>query len=339
MASLERAAIKPGRKPAFTGAKTQTVPVTLDNFIRAESDMYFASAIRQANGIGRFEHRREIVAIDKQTVVRPNRDTLYSTAVFDLDAGPVSITLPHLGRRFMSLMVIDEDHYARAVLYNAGKHTFTRQQIGTRYVLIGVRTLVDPEDPADVEEVHSLQDAIRVEQRSPGSFEIPNWDPVSQKRVRDALLVLAMTVPDSKRMFGSKNEVDPIRHLIGTAMGWGGNPEKDATYLHFTPSRNDGTTIHRLRVKHVPVDGFWSISVYNPTGYFEPNRLSAYTLNSITAQKEADGSVAVQFGGCDGNVPNCLPIVKGWNYLVRLYRPRAEILSGTWKFPEAQPLA
>jgi hypothetical protein len=26
----------------------------------------------------------------------------------------------------------------------------------------------------------------------------------------------------------------------------------------------------------------------------------------------------------------------GWNYTVRLYRPRAEILNGTWKFPEAQ---
>jgi hypothetical protein len=30
--------------------------------------------------------------------------------------------------------------------------------------------------------------------------------------------------------------------------------------------------------------------------------------------------------------------MKDWNYMVRLYRPRAEILDGTWKFPEAQPL-
>jgi hypothetical protein len=29
--------------------------------------------------------------------------------------------------------------------------------------------------------------------------------------------------------------------------------------------------------------------------------------------------------------------MKGWNYTVRLYRPRREILEGTWKFPEAQP--
>jgi hypothetical protein len=46
----------------------------------------------------------------------------------------------------------------------------------------------------------------------------------------------------------------------------------------------------------------------------------------------------MQFGGCDGKIPNCLPIMYGWNYTVRLYRPRAQILTGTWKFPEAQPV-
>jgi hypothetical protein len=40
----------------------------------------------------------------------------------------------------------------------------------------------------------------------------------------------------------------------------------------------------------------------------------------------------------NGNVPNCLPTMPGWNYMVRLYRPRAEILNGAWKFPEAQPV-
>ena len=40
----------------------------------------------------------------------------------------------------------------------------------------------------------------------------------------------------------------------------------------------------------------------------------------------------------DGKIANCLPIMKGWNYTVRLYRPRQEILDGTWKFPEPQPV-
>ena len=63
----------------------------------------------------------------------------------------------------------------------------------------------------------------------------------------------------------------------------------------------------------------------------------AYSLNNITAKKDADGSVTVQFGGCDGKAATCLPIFPGWSYMVRLYRPRKEVLNGTWKFPEAQP--
>ena len=89
-------------------------------------------------------------------------------------------------------------------------------------------------------------------------------------------------------------------------------------------------------MNNVPVDGFWSDEPVRREGYFLKNSLNAYTLNNITAKKSADGSVAIQFGGCDGKIPNCLPIMKGWNYMVRLYRPRAEILNGTWKFPEAQ---
>jgi len=90
-------------------------------------------------------------------------------------------------------------------------------------------------------------------------------------------------------------------------------------------------------VKDVPVDGFWSITVYNAKGYLEANPQKAYSLNNLTAKKSPDGSIEVQFGGCDGKVPNCLPIMQGWNYWVRLYRPRAEVLEGQWKFPEAMP--
>jgi hypothetical protein len=48
--------------------------------------------------------------------------------------------------------------------------------------------------------------------------------------------------------------------------------------------------------------------------------------------------VTVQFGGCDGKVPNCLPITPGWNYIVRLYRPKPAVLDGTWKFPAPVPV-
>ena len=89
-------------------------------------------------------------------------------------------------------------------------------------------------------------------------------------------------------------------------------------------------------MKDVPVDGFWSVIVYNAEGFIPQNERKVYSFNNVTAKKGADGSVTIQFGGCTDQTVNCIPIVPGWNYMVRLYRPRPEIVTGTWKFPEAQ---
>ncbi len=152
------------------------------------------------------------------------------------------------------------------------------------------------------------------------------------------MLTLARHTDGFSHAFGTKSEVDPIKHLIGTAAGWGGNPDKDATYIGASVPKNDGTTIHKLRANDVPVGAFWSVSVYNAAGYFEKNPYDPYSLNNITAKRDADGAVTVQFGGCDGKIPNCLPITPGWNYTVRLRRPSAEILNGKWKLPTPEPV-
>ena len=310
------------------------VAVTPDNFPRAETDLHFSGLVKEA-GLGKFRHQRAPAAVDKQRMARLDRDTLTSNAVFDLDAGPVTITLPDTGKRFLSMQAIDEDGYTPEVFYGPGSHTLAKDRIGTRYVFVAVRIFADVDDPKDVEAVKALQDAVRVDQPGgPGAFHIPNWDAASQAEIRTGLVVLALTLPDAKDMFGRRGAVDPVRRLIGSATAWGGLPEQDALVLEGTPSRNDGRTVYRLDVKDVPVDGFWSIAVYNERGFFEPNPQHAYTLNAVNAKAGPDGSISIQFGGCDGKVVNCLPTPPGWSYLVRLYRPRAEILSGAWTFPE-----
>ena len=153
----------------------------------------------------------------------------------------------------------------------------------------------------------------------------PSVDKASQDKVREALLTLASTMHKFTGAFGTKQEVDPVIYLIGAAAGWGGNPDKAAKYDNMNVPNNDGKQVYKLIVKDTPVDGFWSISVYNAKGYFEPNAYNAYSLNNISAQTNPDGSVTVQFGGCAGNVPNCLPITNGWNATIRLYRPRPEV--------------
>ncbi|MDG3005650.1 DUF1214 domain-containing protein [Paludisphaera mucosa] len=316
----------------------EPVRVTVDNFRRAESDSYFGRFVKDG-GFGKFHHERELAAIDHQTVIRLNRDTLYSFGVFDLDAAPVTITLPDAGKRYMAMQVINEDHYATDVFYAPGTHTLTSDQAGTRYVALAIRTFVNPNDQADVRQVHALQDGIKVEQESSGKFEVTEWDQASLKQIREALLavVTANGGLESTKMFGRKGEVDPVQHLLGTAAGWGGNPRYAALYAGASPRENDGKTAYRMTVKDVPVDGFWSVSVYDEGGYFEKNPENAYTVNDVTARPNADGSVTIHFGG-DRTAPNYLPITPGWNYLLRMYRPRKEILDGAWKLPEAEPV-
>ncbi|OYW57191.1 MAG: hypothetical protein B7Y80_12810 [Hyphomicrobium sp. 32-62-53] len=316
---------------AAASASAGTI-ITLDNFTRAETDYYMSTYVAKGC-FAKLCNDREPTPVDKQPVVRMNRDTLYSVAVFDL-ASPVTIVKPDTGKRFQSMVVINQDHYIPLVAYHAGTYTLTQGQVGTRNAIVLFRTFVDPNDPNDISAAHAAQDGIRVSQASPGKFEVPDWDQDQRKKVSGAVAALMAFVPDSRGMFGAADKVDPVRHLVGTAAGWGGNPEEDAKYLTIVPKANDGATAHVLKVQDVPVDGFWSMTVYNANGFFEAPA-NAISVNNITAKRDADGSVTIHLGG-DPKSTNFLRIMPGWSYVVRLYRPRAEILNSTWTFPEPE---
>ena len=165
---------------------------------------------------------------------------------------------------------------------------------------------------------------------------MPDWNQAQLDGLRAAILTITPYVPDSRYMFGRKEDVRELRHFIGTAGGYGGNREQDAIYLNVVAQQNDRTTPYTLTVKDVPVDGFWSVIVYNKDGFFEPPA-NAISVNNVTAKPNSDGTTTIHFGG-DPEAPNYLRIMPGWNYMVRLYRPRQEILDGTWTFPQAQPV-
>jgi hypothetical protein len=309
-------------------------PVTIDNFRRAETHHYFQTYVDKGC-FGKLCSDRVAPAVDKQSVVRMNRDTPYTAGIFDLTT-PVTIVKPDTGKRFQSMLIINEDQYNPLVAYEAGRYTLTQENVGTRYVAVLFRTFMDPNDPADVKAAHAAQDGIEVIQTSPGKFEVPDWDQDQRAKLSAGLASLFQFVPDSRAMFGPKEKVNPERHLIGTAAGWGGNPLEDAKYIVGAPKLNDGTTPYVLTVEDVPVDGFWSITVYNDKGFFEAPE-NAISVNNVTGRRNEDGSMTIHFGG-DPNAVNYLRIMPGWNYIVRLYRPRAGILDGTWQFPEPQPV-
>lgn len=309
--------------------------VTIDTFARAETDRTMQDYV-DLGGFGKFYHTRVPSPLDKQSVVRLNLDTLYSFGVFDLTT-PVTISLPDSGDRFMSALIISQDHSMLPVVYAPTTFTVTQEQMGTRYVIIALRTFMDSTSPDDIKTANVLQDQVTVSQAETGSFDVPKWDTASLLKIRGALAALASTVSDTKEFFGDKSKLDRLNFLMGTAAGWGGNPKEGAVYFSHSPEKNDGVTPYTVTVKDVPADGFWSITVYGEDNYLKPNDLGINALSNVTAKKNADGSITINAGGCEDGRINCIPITKGWNYVARTYKPRPEIVSGEWIFPEMQP--
>jgi len=101
----------------------------------------------------------------------------------------------------------------------------------------------------------------------------------------------------------------------------------------FAAVRQDAGAVNRWLHYRVPtpLDRQTVIRMNRDTLY------SAAVVDICAGATDADGSVTINFGGCGDGRPNCLPIMGGWNYVIRLYRPRAEILNGSWSFPAIQP--
>ena len=269
-------------------AGEQTVPVTVNanNYVRAETAAQFDRIVKMADGVNRFFHLRGPAPLDKQTVIRMNRDTIYSAAVVDISKG-ATLTVPDTGDRYMSIMVVNEDHYINRVIHEPGEHNLTVEEFGTPFVNLSVRTLVDASDHEDIREANALQDQLKIKAASAKPYSHPDYDKESYKITYEALLILGRGMADTRATFGSKDDVNPIRHLLGTAWGWGGLPEEEAYYLNVEPNLPVGA--YQLTFREVPVDAFWSVSLYNKDGYIDPNDQDAYSVNSLTGTPNEDG--------------------------------------------------
>ena len=318
-----------------SGSNAEAVPVNIDNFVRAATNIELSKYVELGGGVNQFFHFTEPTDVNAQPTIRMNRDTLYSSVVIDISEG-ATLTLPDPGDRYMTTMIVNQDHYINEVFFGGGTFTLDMETFDTPYVVAFVRILVDASDPEDVAIVNEIQDQMVVEAGSDTPFTPPVYDEDSFRALLGTILAFTPFVPDSTRMFGSKDHVDGVRHLIGTAAGWGGLPENEAYYLGIEPGLEVGA--HKIEVPaEVPVEAFWSISAYNADGFFEPNEKGVYNINSVSGARNDDGSMTVHFGACEDGRVNCMPIVEGWNYTVRLYRPSSDVLDASWTFPAVQP--
>lgn len=309
------------------------IPVTFENYVEAQTSMQMNDYQKIAKGVNKWYSFRVPAPIDKQSTIRMNRDTLYSVAVVDVRKGAV-VTLPKTGDRYISLAVGNKYGYTNMIEYGGGTYTLTAENVGSDYAFVLVRMLVDANSEKDIKAVDALQDKLMIRAKANKPYVMPNWDMKTYKMTYDALIGLFALMEDSDNMFGTKEDVDPILFIVGAAGGFGGLPTKNATYVNRTPALP--ATNYTVSVKDVPVDGFWSVTVYNKEGYLFESDYGLSNINSLTAIPNENDTYTLYFGNCEKNKENCLAIKDGWNLIIRLYQPRKEILSGEWTFPELE---
>ncbi len=309
----------------------ESLLVTQENFAKVETARMFRRLAKMPLNV--VYHRREATKISQQNVIRMNRDTLYSRALIDLSEG-ATVHVPDAKGRYMTVAIINEDHYVYRVISEAGTYSLRSEEVGSTYALVIIRFFFDPRDANDLAEVHVLQDQLQIEAETAQPYEPLSYDTVSYKALHREATALGETIYDTVGMFGAKQDVDPLRHFVGAAVGWGGLPSNEAFYVFDAHSRK--AVAHSIDLRGAPVDAFWSITIYNESGFLRENAENSYSLNSVTTDPTAPIYLA---DNNEAGYKNYLHIFDRWNYVLRFYRPRPEILDGTWQPPEMQQVS
>lgn len=317
---------------ALAGATTADgITVTPDTYIRAETDTAFAEFQKRSNGqINAFAFIRSPTTLDNQPVIRMNKDTLYASAVVDTAGGATITVLEAPDGRYLSVLVIDNDHYAPAVFYDPGTYDLPDD---TRYVILLIRVqLLDDADPADVATANALQDQFVVEATSAEPFVSPDWDIDSMLALRASyepeFQSFAQFEPDWMGPRGTVNE--ETRHLAA-AGAWGLFPEKDAVYINYV-GPSDPTVCYSATYVAPETEAFWSITVYGADGFMKSD---TNIINNRNATFNDDGTFTAFFGSeaACGDQANRSDISEGWNFLMRIYRPGEDVLSREYTLP------
>ncbi|MCP9850709.1 DUF1254 domain-containing protein [Cyanobium sp. Morenito 9A2] len=324
----------PKQKITHQRASEAGVKVTPETYIRAETDRQFAEIVKMAGGVNRFYHFRTPTPLDKQNVVRMNRDTLYSMGIVDTSKG-ATISVPELPKgRYASVYLVDNDHYTPFVIYTAGTHELPKD---TRYLGVGVRIQVlNPKDPDEIALINKLQDQFVIKAGNADPLPTFKWDRPSLKTLTAQYEKDSAQYSSWKGMQGPRGKVDETTRHIAAAAAWGLFPEWDATYLNYSGG-HDPKVCHTATYKVPENKAFWSILIYGNDGFIKSENS---LVNSSNVKLNADGTFTVSFGSKQlcGAVPNRLDVTEGWNFLMRVYRPGPSVLDGSYKLPKATPI-
>ena len=302
-----------GNAVIANSVQSSPIVVTEENFPQAYSNLRFDAIIKQAGGINKFLEM-PVASSDpaKQFVVRMNRDTFYSTSVFDMTGG-IYVTIPETDQ-YVSIQVVDENHETQPMIYGPGRHRLTAK---TTHAFIVVRSLDDNARRNLVTEVNSAT-----------PFSVKNWDEESFANVAAAGNDIFSKGYDQSKAYSNKESGQtPFMNYVGAAGGWGGAMVEDNIYQIGQYMSSDGC--YEMTFLDPQARDFWSATVYNGDGYIFND--VANISSEMSPVQNKDGTYTVRFG-CDGQ-PNNLPIREGnltgrFNVVMRHYGPSEMVKMG-----------
>ena len=282
------------------------ITVTEDNFPQAYTNLRFDAIINQAGGLNKFlEMPTASSDPSKQFVVRMNRDTFYSTGIFDMTDG-IYLTIPETDK-YVSVQVVDENHETQPMIYGPGRHKLTAK---TTHAFVIVRSLDD-----------SARQNLVVEANSSKPFTVKNWDKQSFDQSAEAGNKIFSDGYDQSKAYSNKESGQtPYMNYVGAAGGWGGAMVQDNIYQ--TSKYMSADACYEMTFVDPEARDFWSATVYNGDGYIFNETANISSIMSPI--RNTDDSFTVRFG-CDGK-PNNIPTSEGnttgkFNVVVRHYGP------------------
>jgi hypothetical protein len=320
---------------------------TVQEYLHAEHDLFMSNMLGRGAG-NNFFHFTELVDKDDTWVVSPALDHLYSVFVIDTREG-VSITLPDVGDRFLSLHLQDANHIFVAYLFDAGGRTvhFEAEDFDTPFVIGGVRTgtIGTPEDIRHI--VEELQPQYKIEAGSNdfSSIEAPDVEEVL--KLRAALVAEYDKLPDTYGTvsYDIRDVTDWEKKIYTIAGAWGLSPEDTAMYPAYALPGAKGNQCYEGSYPPIPSREYFSITVYGQDKYLMSNEHNVVSSRRPNFKGNTDGSFSVVYGGMD-----CKEIADergvnflytpedNWSFLMRNYAPEVEAMK-RYEMPEIKPVA
>ncbi len=328
--------------PEIDSSKWKADPVkygmTAKEFIQAESRAFIANFIGR-NGINQWFHFQALANKDDKWVVSPNNDTIYSIVAVNATDG-FTLVVPDVGKRFVSIHILGENHMSPFYLYGGGTYKFTRDQFESDYIALGIRMGTDgtAEDVKHI--VKDLQPQYKILNANP-TDKMVRPDTKKMLKVREAMIIEYDKLPDT---FGvmvdhTSKVTDWEKFTYVTAGAWGLSPDHTAMYKPYTLDDIKGGKCYTATYPAVPVKAFFSITVYGQDKFLMADHDNIVSSNQKAIVND-DGSFTVVYGNMDCRVKgqNFLYTPDdNWSFLMRAYKPDVEKFK-TYSMPEIKEI-